>query len=120
MNTFRQLEQLNWNMMKSFADGLTAAVYRFSPGNQNEREIPVRILLATPTPEGFGFEDFRLYKTSRIFEIAVSELIGIMPKEGDRIEIGETHYIVKKTQSGPCYIHVGAYNISIQIHAQEF
>jgi hypothetical protein len=110
-NLYEKIERLAWEQMKAFAGGGTAATYR-----QGETEIPIAVVQTTPTPDGFAFEDFRLYKTSRIFEIEKASLSGIVPKENDTIIIDETPYTVKKSQSGPCYIDVGAYGITIQIH----
>ncbi|MDR1959382.1 MAG: hypothetical protein LBQ54_10150 [Planctomycetaceae bacterium] len=110
-DVFESMERMAWNAMKSFAGGGKEAVYR-----QGETEIPIHVVLTAPVPEGFAFEDFRLYKTSRIFEAAWPEFGGIVPKDGDTILLDGVTHTVRKTQSGPCYEHVGSYGVSVQIH----
>jgi hypothetical protein len=110
-----EIEKTAWNALKSFSGGGEEAVYQ-----QGETEFPIHVVLVTPVPDGFAFEDFRIYKTSHVFEVETSELNGITPKEGDAILRCEKKYMVKKTRNGPCYEHVGSYNVSVQIHTSIF
>jgi hypothetical protein len=81
-------------------------------------ELTVHLIPENPKPEGFAFEDFRLYKTSRIFRLAKADLNGITPKEGDTLTYNDTIYKVKKTLQGPCYEDIGNYNVTLRIHGE--
>ncbi|MDR3233761.1 MAG: hypothetical protein LBT46_08895 [Planctomycetaceae bacterium] len=79
-------------------------------------ELTVHLIPEQPKPDGFGWEDFHLYKTGRIFRIAKTDLHGITPKEGDTLLYNEKLYTIKKTANGPCYEDIGNYNVTLRLH----
>jgi hypothetical protein len=110
MNIFSQAEQTLWSMLWRASDCPTA-VYR-----RNETEITVGILPRTPQAAEFAFEDFKLYKTSRVFRVYQPDLAVLgKPKEKDLIQYNNTVYEVTKTTSGPAWQNVGSYGVMIDV-----
>jgi hypothetical protein len=118
-NLFSQAEQTLWNTIHKAA-GSPTAVYRVQnsepPSEPQPEGCEIKVVPETPQPDGFAFEDFRLYKTSRVFKVGKLELNGLLPKEGDTLTYNDTVYTVKRTQSGPCYEEIGNYNVMLRVH----
>ena len=116
VNIFADAEQMLWNSIRRAAGNQTAL---YKPKN-SDIETTIYVVPETPQPDGFAFEDFRLYKTSRVFKVGKLELNGIIPKEGDLLTYicngVETNFTVKRTQSGPCYEDIGSYHVMLRLH----
>ncbi|GHT29245.1 hypothetical protein FACS18942_10300 [Planctomycetales bacterium] len=112
-NIFGNAEQLLWDSIWTAA-GKQTAIYHYA-----NIDVTLKVVPHTPQPDGFGFQDFILYKTSRIFVIGIAELNGRMPKEGDKLIYNEVEYTVKRTSSSPCYENIGNYNVMLKIHGSK-
>ena len=119
-NIFANAEWTIWNTIKNVSGNQTA-VYKKQNSNI---ETTVFVVPETPQPDGFAFEDFKLYKTSRVFKVGKLELNGMIPKEGDTLTYiyneAETMYTVKKTQAGPCYEDIGNYNVMLRLYCSVY
>ena len=109
-NVFGNAEQLLWNSIWQAA-GKQTAVYHY-----NNIEAVLKVVPTTPQPDGFGFEDFTLYKTSRLFVIGMAELNGRIPKEGDTLTYNNIVHLVKRTTAGPAYEDRGNYGVMLNLH----
>ncbi|GHT26802.1 hypothetical protein FACS18942_04920 [Planctomycetales bacterium] len=109
-NIFGNAEQILWNSIWTAA-GKQTAVYHYANIN-----VTLKVVPNTPQPDGFGFQDFTLYKTSRIFVIGIAELNGRIPKEGDTLTYNNITHYVKPTIQGPAYEDRGNYNVMLNLH----
>jgi hypothetical protein len=113
MNHFNAIERIAWFAMWRLAQCSTA-VYR-----RGETEITVNAVKCTPQPEGLTFGGFQLYTDSIIFEIEKSNMTSIIqPKEGDIIVYEGKEYPISSPNGNPCWLEVGAYNVTIKVHTR--
>jgi hypothetical protein len=109
-NIFGNAEQFLWDSIWTAA-GKQTAVYHY-----DNIEATLKVVPNTPQPDGFGFEDFTLYKTSRLFVVGKAELNGRIPKEGDTLNYNNIVHLIKRTTAGPAYEDRGNYGVMLNLH----